>query len=77
VETEAKAGQVIDRQLLDPVPARSPEVLPPCESNAGRWRCLTHRETFRNNLETAYHVDDTREHLTVWICAEHGPEGPA
>lgn len=41
----------------------------------GHWFCVTHQKHFPNNLTATSHEQDGQEHLTVWLCDEHGPEG--
>lgn len=60
------------------------EVRARCDGAVGHWFCVSHQESFRNNLQANSHVeesgavpavrDDRAEHIMVWICAEHGPE---
>ena len=52
-----------------------------CGGTNGRWACLTHQTSFRNNLEANSHTQDDpvngeKEHVMAWLCPEHGVEAP-
>lgn len=46
-----------------------------CGTNGGRWFCVTHQDSFPNNLMKDNHIR-TGQHRMVWVCFEHGPEQP-
>jgi hypothetical protein len=48
-----------------------------CGGKAGRWHCIEHDVTFRNNLDKDAHLDyPPGTHTLAWICPDHGPEAP-
>jgi len=50
---------------------------PPCEDKRnGRWRCVTHKEGFANQLQKDIHIGNGKEHRLAWVCFEHGVERP-
>ena len=46
-----------------------------CDTDRGRWFCVTHDESFTNNFQKDMHIT-TGKHRFVWICFDHGPERP-
>lgn len=46
-----------------------------CDTNAGHWYCVTHREPFGNQLQKDIHIH-TGKHVLAWVCREHGVEVP-
>lgn len=57
-------------------------VVESCGKPDGRWRCCTHGETFRNQLEKDHHIGTAEEaegavdHVLAWVCYDHGLETP-
>jgi hypothetical protein len=48
---------------------------PKCNSNEGFWVCITHKTSFRNQMEKDSHIH-RGDHVLTWSCWEHGPEVP-
>lgn len=76
--TQVAAGTTITTPIGWPWPVdrRESVVAPACAGKAGLWACITHKEVFANNFEADVHEHDDRRHAVVWLCPEHGPEGP-
>lgn len=50
-------------------------VKPKCDTNAGHWFCVTHRQDFGNQLQKDIHINHGK-HVLAWVCFEHGVEVP-
>jgi len=52
-------------------------VKPSCKLNTpkGWWVCLTHDESFANQLQKDCHIGNG-DHVMGWVCPEHGLEVP-
>lgn len=46
-------------------------VKPSCGENFGRWYCITHNESFRNQFMKDIHLSKG-DHQLAWICLHCG-----
>ncbi len=68
---KAKAGQKIKSNKGENI-----TILPACsDKNGGNWRCITHGESFENQLQKDFHIH-SGTHLLAWNCHTHGLEEP-
>lgn len=37
----------------------------------GRWYCMTHGQTFANNMMKDWHCDEATVHVLAWDCFIH------
>jgi len=51
-------------------------ILPKCDTNRGFWICVTHNESFCNQMQKDSHISGRGKHVLAWNCSEHGPEVP-
>lgn len=68
-----KEGDTI--HLMDHEVLRSFKIGPKCDTDSGRWCCVTHDKVFFNNFDKDEHLRKGT-HVLTWFCSTHGPEVP-
>ena len=73
--TTAKAGQTM--RMKNPQGGRYQVTIGAAcaDKNHGLWHCITHSESFENQLQKDIHIG-RGTHRLVWICYTHGAEQP-
>ena len=69
----ARAGDVFP--MLGWAPPGTRTVVASCGGQRGRWYCITHSESFDNNIQKDSHIHKGK-HTLVWLCGCGNAEEP-